>query len=504
MAYMTTNDRRLAAGLLLGSFRGTDAPGWFLDLIAEGLGGVVLFADNVGDDDQLRTLCARLTDERSDVVIAMDEEAGDVTRLDAQAGSRLPGPAVLGVIDEDTTTRKIATLLGRRLADIGVTMNLAPCADVNLRPDNPIVGVRAFSADIAVAERQAPAFVEGMQRAGVAACVKHFPGHGGTSIDSHAAAPVLGESFDEMLAGPLRPFVAAIRAGSHSLMTGHLLVPAVDDLPASISRRWTEILRDRLHFDGVIVTDALDMGAVAGEYGTTSSFPVTSIAALAAGADLLCLASKLDREPIAATIDAIVDALQDRQLDRRQLETSLQRITNMQRTLATARAESATVDGGAIAAYGRSVAARAFRIEGNVPSSAIGHVIECRPESNIAVGVTGWGLVDVLGETGWSGEYLQPGQMPVLDRRDPSAGPLVVVVRDAARDQWQRDVIERCAASRRGLIVVEMGWPGPINDSIAGRICTFGASRASGEAAMQRLINEPDQQEPEQEMARHG
>ncbi|MBG7604984.1 MAG: glycoside hydrolase family 3 protein [Actinobacteria bacterium] len=468
---MTTDDRRLAAGLLLGSFRGTDAPGWFLDLIAEGLGGVVLFADNVGDDDQLRALCARLTDARSDVVIAMDEEAGDVTRLDAQAGSRLPGPAVLGVIDEDTTTRKIATLLGRRLADIGVTMNLAPCADVNLRPDNPIVGVRAFSADIAVAERQAPAFVEGMQRAGVAACVKHFPGHGGTSIDSHAAAPVLGESFDEMLAGPLRPFVAAIRAGSHSLMTGHLLVPAVDDLPASISRRWTEILRDRLHFDGVIVTDALDMGAV---------------------------------EPIAATIDAIVAALQDRQLDRRQLETSVQRITNMQRTLATARAESAKVDCGAIAAYGRSVAARALRIEGNVRSSTTGHVIECRPEPNIAVGVTAWGLVDVLGETGWSGEYLHPGQMPVLDRHDASAGPLVVVVRDAARDHWQRDVIERCVAKRRDLIVVEMGWPGPINDSIAGRICTFGASRASGEAAMQRLTNEPDQQEPEREVALHG
>jgi beta-N-acetylhexosaminidase len=484
---LIVDDRRLAAGALLGSFRGDTAPEWLLDQVMYGLGGVVLFADNIVDDDQLRALCMSLRAARGDVVIAVDEEAGDVTRLDARTGSSLPGHAVLGAVDDVATTAEIASLLGLRLADLGITLNLAPCADINSNPSSPIVGTRSFSAAADVAERHVPAFVAALQESGVAACVKHLPGHGGTSLDSHLAAPLIDETLETLLAKALRPFVAAIGAGVDCVMTGHLVVAAVDDSPASLSARWTDILRRTLGFDGVIVTDALDMAAVSGDYGTTTGLPPTSVEALAAGADLLCLASKLDREPIEATIAAIVAALRTGRLDRAAMESSRSRIDAMHRRNAVTRHEVLPAGAEAVARVGLSAASRALQIEGQVPRSSHGHIIECRPVANLAIGTTRWGLVEHLGGTGWFGQQLHPGQQPDYPDLVELAGSLVVIVRDSARDPWQQTVIDHCAEARPDVIVVEMGWPGQRRRTVTNRICTFGASRASSAAALQRL-----------------
>ncbi len=488
---MTVDDRRLAAGSILGSFRGDTAPDWLLDEIVQGLAGVVLFADNVVDDDQLRALCASLRQARSDVMIAIDEEAGDVTRLDGIHGSPFPGHATLGALDDVATTNEVAALLGRRLAELGITLNLAPCADINSNPSSPIVGTRAFSADADVANRHVPAFVTGLQAAGVAACVKHLPGHGGTSLDSHMTAPRIDETLDTLLAGPLRPFAAAIEAGVGCVMTGHLIVPSVDDAPASLSGRWTQILRQTLGFDGVILTDALDMAAVSGEYGITTALPLTAIEALAAGADLLCLGSKLDHGPIDATISAVAAALHSGRLDRAAMQASRQRIATMHHRNATRRSTSLPAATESVELLGLAAASRALRLEGDVPISPRGHIIECRPDANLAIGTTGWGLVGELGGTGWFGQQLHPGQQPNGSDIAQLPGPLVVVVRNAARDDWQQSVINNCAQARPDIIVVEMGWPAPLPAAVTHRICTFGASRACSTAVLQRLIGAP-------------
>ena len=159
--------------------------------LAEGLGGVVLYAWNVESPEQLRALTDDLRSEREDVLIAIDEEGGDVTRLEAATGSSYPGNGALGVVDDVELTERVAASLGAELADAGVNLDFAPVADVNTNPLNPVIGIRSFGADAGLVARHVAAFVRGLQRAGVAACAKHFPGHGDTSVDSHLALPVV-------------------------------------------------------------------------------------------------------------------------------------------------------------------------------------------------------------------------------------------------------------------------------------------------------------------------
>jgi beta-N-acetylhexosaminidase len=176
---------RLVAGCLLPGFVGTRVPDWVLRRVAGGLGGVVLFARNVSP--ALPELCASL----GEVLIALDEEGGDVTRLEARRGSSYPGNLALGVVDDVALTERVAAAIGADLRAAGVNVNLAPVADANTNPDNPIVGVRAFGADPELVARHVAAFVRGTQSAGVAACAKHFPGHGDTRGDSHVELPVV-------------------------------------------------------------------------------------------------------------------------------------------------------------------------------------------------------------------------------------------------------------------------------------------------------------------------
>ncbi len=159
--------------------------------------------------DQLRALTADLRSEREDVIVAIDEEGGDVTRLEAATGSSYPGNAALGVVDDATLSERVAASLGAELAAAGVNLDFAPVADVNTNPQNPVIGIRSFGADADLVGRHVAAFVCGLQSAGVAACAKHFPGHGDTSVDSHLALPVV----DAVDSQALLPFHAAIEAG---------------------------------------------------------------------------------------------------------------------------------------------------------------------------------------------------------------------------------------------------------------------------------------------------
>ena len=227
---------------------------WLRRRVSGSLGGVCLFARNIGSPAQVRELTDTLRAERDDVVVSIDEEAGDVTRLDAATGALFPGNYALGRVDDVAATEAIGAQVGARLAAAGVTVNFAPCADVLTDPRNPVIGTRSFGSDPELVTRHTVAFQRGQQSAGVAACVKHFPGHGNTTVDTHLGTAVLTGSWDELRTTELPPFRAGLAAGAASVMVGHLVVPAVDNVPATISRRWiTDILRGEMGFDGVVI-----------------------------------------------------------------------------------------------------------------------------------------------------------------------------------------------------------------------------------------------------------
>ncbi|HEY6310603.1 MAG TPA: glycoside hydrolase family 3 N-terminal domain-containing protein, partial [Streptosporangiaceae bacterium] len=283
---------RLADAILIPPFPGRSAPRWILEALSRGLAGVTLFGPNITASDQVRALIAALRSAAAqgggaDPVIAIDEEGGDVTRVAYADGSPYPGNAALGAVDDTALTRSVYHAIGADLAALGINFNLAPCADVLGSADSPAVGTRSFGADTDLVSRHTAAAVAGLQGAGVAACAKHFPGHGRTGTDSHHAVATIEGGLAELRQRDLPPFAAAIGAGIIAIMPSHLRVPELTgDLPASVSSAAvTGLLRGELGFTGVIVSDALEMRATRDRFGV----PGAAVLAVAAGTDLLCL-----------------------------------------------------------------------------------------------------------------------------------------------------------------------------------------------------------------------
>uniref|UniRef100_UPI0015F027B3 glycoside hydrolase family 3 protein n=1 Tax=Streptomyces shenzhenensis TaxID=943815 RepID=UPI0015F027B3 len=316
---------RDALTVLQPGFTGTTAPDWLLRRLGEGLAGVGVFGRNIVSAEQLAALTAQLRAERGDVLVAIDEEGGDVTRLEVRTGSSFPGNHALGAVDDPELTRQVALELGRRLAACGVNFNWAPSADVNSNSANPVIGVRSFGADQDLVARHTAAYVTGLQAAGVAACTKHFPGHGDTAVDSHLAVPRIDAPADVLRARELVPFRAAVAAGTRAVMSAHILVPALDPArPGTLSHRvLTDLLRGELGYDGLIVTDGIEMRAIAGTHGIEHG----SVLAIAAGADAICVGGGLsDDETVRRLRDALVAAVRSGELPEERLADAARRV----------------------------------------------------------------------------------------------------------------------------------------------------------------------------------
>ncbi|MGW1209388.1 glycoside hydrolase family 3 protein [Streptomyces sp. NPDC002499] len=491
----STELRRLALSVLQPGFVGTEAPDWVLREIRDGLASVVLFSRNIVSLEQVALLTGQLRAENPELIIAIDEEAGDVTRIESATGSTRPGNLALGTVDDTELTESVAADLGRQLRAVGVSLDYAPSADVNSNPDNPIIGVRSFGADPKVVSRHTAAWIRGLQSGGVAACAKHFPGHGDVAVDSHHGLPVYGADRDEIVTQALPPFRAALDAGVRAVMSGHLLVPAYDpDLPATLSPRILgDLLRDELGFDGLIVTDAIEMGAVADQFGIEGA----TVRAVAAGADAVCVGGENAEESMVGRLaGALVDAVADGSLTRERLEQAAARV----REFATWSAGLAHADDGSTAGgdIGFAAARRAIRltgaVNGTLPLSAAPHVVELAPTTNLAIGKeTPWGVAAPLSERlpGTTAVRVQRQELQPATLRacalEPAAGrPLVVVVRDVSRHAWMADALADLIAARPDAIVVEMGLPGA-GLSGAVQIFTHGATAASGVAAAEVL-----------------
>ncbi|WP_036507292.1 glycoside hydrolase family 3 N-terminal domain-containing protein [Nocardioides sp. URHA0020] len=451
-----TSLEALALRVQLPAFAGTTLPADYAELLAEGLGGVCYFGSNTaGGPGAVAELSAAIRAANPRAVIAVDEEGGDVTRLHALDGSPVLGPAALGAADDLSLTRDTGRAIGSELAAAGINLDFGPVADVNSNPDNPVIGTRSFGTAPAPVAAHVAAWVTGLQEAGVAACAKHFPGHGDTAQDSHLELPTVDADLATLTDRELVPFVAAVDVAIASIMTSHIVVPAVDaELPGTLSAPVLGLLRDRLGYDGVIVSDALDMaGASAGR-----GIPEAAVLSLAAGADLLCIGSEKSAALVRETQDAIVTAVHAGRLSRERLEDAAARIDRMLDDLAGATA----YDVDAEAQLGG--ARRSVTVDGELPDLHGALVVSVATAANIAIGEVPWGLTpDVV---------IAPGE-PV-----PAGRPVVLQVRDLHR---RPEVAVDGAA-----VVVEWGWPGPYAGTVP-RICTRGYSRP-GAAAVTELL----------------
>jgi beta-N-acetylhexosaminidase len=476
----------LADAILIPPFPGTTAPEWILRALERGLAGVTLFGPNVTGDLAALTASLRLA-SAVEPVIAIDEEAGDVTRV-FYAGCPYPGNAALGAIDDVTVTRDVYAAVGGELARLGINTDLAPCADVLAPGGSHVVGTRSFGPDPALVARHVAAAVTGLQAAGVAACAKHFPGHGSTAADSHLSLATISGTLDEIRARDLPPFEAAIAAGTMALMPGHLRVPELTgDLPATLSpAAITGLLRGELGFGGVVICDALEMKAASAVHG----IPEAAVLAVIAGGDLLCLGRDTDEAMYHAIRAALADAVESGRLSGARLEEATSRVAGLRAQLAEAReavareAEVARATAVAGDGIGLIAARRALRRSGPLPATlASPLVVEVEPEENIAAGRFTWGF------SPWA---------PVV-RVDPAAGdgaalsgiladaagrPLVLAVRDALSVQ---PLVSDLLAARPDAIIVEMGVPRWTPPPGTAYLATYGASRACARAAAEVL-----------------
>jgi beta-N-acetylhexosaminidase len=472
-------------GTLLPGFAGVELPGWVAERLRSGLAGVTLFGPNIASSEQLRALTAEIRSCNPSALIAVDEEGGDVTRLHYDTGSPLPGNAWLGRLDDEARTRQVGASIADELRAAGCNLNFAPCADVNSDPRNPVIGVRSFGAEPGGVARHTAAWVAGHQSRGVAACVKHYPGHGDTSVDSHHALPVLDVDRERLDARELPPFQAAFDAGAWAVMTSHIMLPRIDPSgPATFSARALgEMLRGEMGFDGVVVSDALDMAGASADIG----IPEAAVRALAGGCDLLCLGSQTARETVEAIERAIEEAVQRGRLRRDRLADALDRTARLAELVAVEPGASTVapdaVVGPAEAAEVFEVAADAARMLSESAGEQAWQVVCLETTPNMAAGVAPWGpaAAQRTGST-WSGGILslREGEAAGLDARLGDRGA-VLVGRSNHRHPWVR-AIAAASRERRPTVVVDMGWPEPTRE--LADIATFGASLLLGEALL--------------------
>jgi beta-N-acetylhexosaminidase len=364
----------------------------------------------------------------------------------------------------------VAAAIGADLAAAGVNVNLAPVADVNSNPLNPIVGIRSFGSDAELVARHVGAFVTGIQRTRVAACAKHFPGHGDTREDSHLELPTV-ERDEETMAAMLLPFRASVEAGTRAVMTAHIRVAGLDDAPATLSRPVIgDLLRGELGFTGVVVTDALEMRAVSATVGAAEG----AVRALEAGADALCLGHDLRPDAIHA---AVVDAVRSERLAEERVQEAAARVAELGGRTLEPVSESRAV--------GLEAARRALFVDGDVTLRRPPLVIELAPESSIAAGGANHGLADALR----AAEVVRLHDA-ALDARALLAEhyerQLVVVVRDAHRHAWERVAAQALLEAAPDGVLVEIGVPLWRPDGV-GYIATHGQGRVNLEAAAERM-----------------
>ncbi len=315
---------RDAASLLCVGFHGKTPSPEVLELIRRGVGGVILFARNVESAEQVAELTSALKRAAGDrpLLVSIDQEGGRVARLRAAHGfTELPPMRALGQAGDAGLAFEVGAMLGRELRAVGIDQDYAPVVDVDTNPANPVIGDRSLSRDPAEVGRLGAALAQGLQSVGVAACAKHFPGHGDTAQDSHHDLPRLPHAMDRLQAVELPPFTALARVGVAAVMTAHVIFEPLDAArPATLSPAVMRLLRDECGFQGCCVSDDLEMKAITAHFG----IEVVAPGAVAAGVDQLLVCHSADLQH--RCIDLVREAVERGALTRERLGEAKARV----------------------------------------------------------------------------------------------------------------------------------------------------------------------------------
>ncbi|MFC7974517.1 glycoside hydrolase family 3 protein [Streptomyces cinereoruber] len=446
------------------------------------VGGIIYFtwAHNTRDPHQIADLsngiqqAALAQPTPVPVLISTDQEHGIVCRV-GEPATLLPGAMALGAGRSHADARRAAEIAGAELAALGIRQNYAPVADVNVNPANPVIGVRSFGSDPRAVAGLVAAQVKGYQRAGVAATSKHFPGHGDTAVDSHYGLPTITHTREQWEELDAPPFRSAIAAGIDSIMTAHIVVPALDpgEDPATLSRPiLTGILRERLGYDGVVVTDALGMEGVRTKYGDER----VPVLALKAGVDQLLNPPKLD-----VAWNAVLNAVRTGELTEARLDESILRILRLKAKLGLFRRAYVTRAGVERVVGSKTHLAQADRIAEATTTLLLneGGLLPLRPSRHRSVLVVGADpaspsgttgpptttLAAALRELGFTATALSTGTAPTTTKIDEAvaaaAGKDVVVVGtyNVTATSTQRTLVARLAATGVPVVTVAIRNP---------------------------------------------
>lgn len=321
---MGSLERQVARMFCIG-FDATEVTPEVAALIDRGVGSVIFFKRNIASAQQAADLAADLKERaRGPLMINVDQEGGRVLRLHDRA-TPVPSMRVVGQVDDVNLTREVGRVLAREMRAVNIDQVNAPVLDVDTNPANPVIGSRSFGRTPELVSRHGVALLEGIQSEGVAACGKHFPGHGDTAQDSHWTLPRLPHSMERLERVELAPFQAAVDAGIASLMTAHVMYEPLDPTyPATMSvRLLREIVRDRMGYQGVVISDDLEMKAITDHYGVEQAV----IRGAQAWVDLFPVAHTAELQNKA--IDALIHAVERGEVDRGLIDAANRRLDKL-------------------------------------------------------------------------------------------------------------------------------------------------------------------------------
>jgi beta-N-acetylhexosaminidase len=472
------------------------------------LGGIIYFAwsNNVNNPTQIAGLSNGIQDgalsQPSEIplLVSTDQEQGVVVRVGPPA-TQFPGNMALGAARGAPNARTAAEITGRELRAIGINQNFAPVADVNVNAQNPVIGVRSFGSDPALVSKLSAAQVRGYQYRGVSSTAKHFPGHGDTNVDSHTGLPVISHTREELETIDLPPFEAAIDRGIDAIMTAHIVVPALDDSgrPATLSKPiLTGLLRKRLGFDGLIVTDALTMEGVREMFGDER----VPIEAIKAGADVLLMPPDLD-----LAYNAVLEAVEDGEIGEGRINQSVHRILSLK--LKQGLFENPYVDVDEVSS--RVGTPEHLAVADEITNKTVtlvkndDGVLPLQPGPRDVL-VTGWGvsttqtLAAGIAERGATTEVYETGNNPTASQRQTAAAKaatkdLVVVSSQRAwASTQQQDLVDDLLATGTPVVVLAVRDPYDIAyfTEAPTYVATYSYSPVSLGAATRVLFGEVD------------
>ena len=474
------------------------------------VGGIILFRRNVQTPEQVARLCRDLQEINATIsdiplLISIDQEGGMVMRVE-HGVTPIPSAMAFQEAGSIADCEQLSHISAEEMRQIGINMNLAPVLDVNNNPLNPVIGVRAFGEDPATVINYGMAAMRGIQSSGLVATVKHFPGHGDTSTDSHYAMPLVPHDRQRLDAMELPPFKAAIAQGVHAIMTAHVVFPAIEsepNLPATLSKAvLTDLLRHEMRFNGVIITDCLEMAAISEGVGVAKG----AVATLQAGADIVLVSHLEERQK--AAIEAVISAVESGSIDRNEIDLSVQRVQQLklQRAVSAWRDLPKIPQGlmqPAAMQLAHKVQQAALRVKGNfrplpaeLPVTLITVEMRSRTEVDEVGSAARSSMLSALQEAGRQvREYTLPFDATEQEVTDAvayarDAQQIVVQTYNAVLAPGQQRLLAELPHEKLWLVAGRLPYDLDLAPNAQGRLASFGCRPAALAPVVEKLLGE--------------